>query len=124
MSAIAIAFGAFDPHWPRLDQALFVDCDGAEGAGLLDGEIVVEDAAGLPSFSLLQADLSTGRGDRLRHFVFDLLYCEGFDLTKVTLLDRKELLHQVLARLGSLTITFHYRAQSQGRGQRPPEMSG
>jgi bifunctional non-homologous end joining protein LigD len=68
-------------------------------SGLLDGEIVVEDAAGLPSFSLLQADLSAGRGDRLRHFVFDLLYCEGFDLTKVTLLDRKELLHQVLARL-------------------------
>jgi bifunctional non-homologous end joining protein LigD len=68
-------------------------------SGLLDGEIVVEDAAGLPSFSLLQADLSAGRVDRLRHFVFDLLYCEGFDLTKVTLLDRKELLHQVLARL-------------------------
>ena len=68
-------------------------------SGLLDGEIVVEDAAGLPSFSLLQADLSAGRVDRLRHFVFDLLYCEGFDLTKVTLLDRKELLHQVLAQL-------------------------
>ena len=51
----------------------------------IDGEIVVEDAGGIPSFNLLQADLSEGREDRLRYFVFDLLYCEGFDLTKATL---------------------------------------
>src|SRR6516225_12440319 len=55
----------------------------------IDGEIVVEDTAGIPSFNLLQADLSEGREDRLRYFVFDLLYCEGFDLTKATLVDRK-----------------------------------
>ena len=53
-----------------------------------DGEIVVEDPAGVPSFGLLQADLSQGRTDRFRYIVFDLLYCEGFDLTKATLVDR------------------------------------
>ena len=68
-------------------------------SALLDGEIVVEDTAGLPSFSLLQADLSSGRGNRFRYYVFDLLYCEGFDLTKASLLDRKDLLQRVFARL-------------------------
>ena len=56
-------------------------------AALLDGEIVVEDSAGLPSFTLLQSDLKEGRADRFRYILFDLLYCEGFDLTKATLLD-------------------------------------
>ena len=64
-------------------------------AALLDGEIVVEDAGGIPSFPLLQADLESGRRDRFRYFLFDLLYCEGFDLTKATLADRKGLLHKI-----------------------------
>ena len=55
--------------------------------------------AGIPSFSLLQSDLSAGRSDRFRYFLFDLLYCEGFDLTKATLLDRKALLQQIAAGL-------------------------
>ena len=68
-------------------------------SALLDGEIIVEDAAGLPRFPLLQADLSAGRTDRLRYLLFDILYCEGFDLTQATLLDRKDYLARVLARL-------------------------
>ncbi len=69
------------------------------GSALIDGEIVVEDASGISSFNNLQADLKTGRPDRFRYFVFDILYCEGFDLTKALLLDRKELLQQLLAGL-------------------------
>jgi bifunctional non-homologous end joining protein LigD len=68
-------------------------------SALIDGEIVVEDSGGLPSFTLLQADLSAGRRDRFRYFLFDLLYCEGFDLTKATLLDRKTLLQQIVGGL-------------------------
>jgi bifunctional non-homologous end joining protein LigD len=69
------------------------------GSALIDGEIVVEDASGISSFNDLQADLKTGRLDRFRYFVFDILYCEGFDLTKATLMDRKGLLQQLLAIL-------------------------
>ena len=69
------------------------------GSALIDGEIVVEDASGISNFNNLQADLKAGRLDRFRYFVFDILYCEGFDLTKVVLKDRKELLHQLLAGL-------------------------
>jgi bifunctional non-homologous end joining protein LigD len=68
-------------------------------SALLDGEIVVEDSAGIPSFALLQADLSANRRDRFRYFLFDTLYCEGFDLTKATLLDRKALLQEIVGGL-------------------------
>ncbi len=80
-------------RFPRLVAALR---DLQLASAWIDGEIVVEDSAGIPSFNLLQADISAGRDDRLCYFVFDLLYCEGFDLTKATLLDRKMLLEQIV----------------------------
>jgi bifunctional non-homologous end joining protein LigD len=69
------------------------------GSALLDGEIVAEEANGLSTFNGLQADLSSGRQDRMRYHVFDLLYCDGYDLTPATLSDRKRVLEQVLAEL-------------------------
>lgn len=73
----------------------------------IDGEIIVEDLAGISSFNNLQADLKAGRQDRFRYYVFDLLYCEGFDLTKATLLDRKALLSEIVGALpGSSPIRF------------------
>jgi bifunctional non-homologous end joining protein LigD len=68
-------------------------------SGLLDGEVVVEDGSGITSFNNLVADLKAGRQDRFRYFAFDLLYCEGFDLTKAALIDRKNLLQQILGDL-------------------------
>lgn len=69
------------------------------GSALIDGEIVVEDSAGLPSFMLLQQDLSAERTDRLRYFAFDLLYYEGYDLLQANLADRKALLQQIISRM-------------------------
>ncbi len=68
-------------------------------SALIDGEIVVEDASGISSFNDLQADLKAGCSERFRYFVFDILYCEGFDLTKAALRDRKDLLQRLLAVL-------------------------
>ncbi len=85
------------------------------GSALLDGEIVVEDPNGITSFNNLQADLSSGRQDRFSYFVFDILYCEGFDLTKVMLLDRKNLLQQILAGLpGGLPIRYSEHIDTDG----------
>jgi bifunctional non-homologous end joining protein LigD len=67
------------------------------GSAWIDGEIVVEDPAGLTSLNDLQADLKAGRQDRFRYFAFDLLYCDGFDLTGASLLDRKALLQHILS---------------------------
>jgi bifunctional non-homologous end joining protein LigD len=68
-------------------------------SALIDGEIVVEDASGISSFNDLQADLKAGCSDRFRYFVFDILYCEGFDLTKAALRVRKDLLQRLLVVL-------------------------
>ena len=84
-------------------------------SALLDGEVVVEDASGITSFNNLQADLSTGRQDRFRYFIFDILYCEGFDLTKAALIDRKNLLQRILADLpGNLPIRFSEHIETDG----------
>jgi bifunctional non-homologous end joining protein LigD len=84
-------------------------------SALLDGEIVVEDANGITSFNNLQDDLSSGRQDRFRYFVFDILYGEGFDLSKAALIDRKNLVRQILAGLpGNLPITFSDHMETDG----------
>lgn len=65
-------------------------------SALIDGEVVVEDAAGVSSFSALQQDLAENRMDRMAFYAFDLLYCDGRDLRGATLLDRKSLLQLLL----------------------------
>ncbi|MGP0091671.1 MAG: DNA ligase D [Xanthobacteraceae bacterium] len=85
------------------------------GSAWLDGEITVEDASGISSFPDLQADLKDGRQDRFRYYAFDILYCEGFDLTKVALLDRKNLLEQILDGLPPLSpIRFNEHLEADG----------
>jgi bifunctional non-homologous end joining protein LigD len=68
---------------------------------LLDGEIVVEDAAGISNFSLLQTDLKDRRSDRFVYYVFDLLHLDGHDLTGEPLIARKAALERLLKRNGS-----------------------
>lgn len=68
-------------------------------AALIDGEIVVEDEAGISNLNNLQADLKAGRKDRFKYFVFDLMHCDGYDLTRATLLHRKEILQTIIAGL-------------------------
>src|SRR5262249_31385795 len=65
-------------------------------SALIDGEVVVEDENGITSLNNLQADLKVGRRDRFRYYVFDMLYCEGYDLTKAALIDRKRLLQDIV----------------------------
>jgi bifunctional non-homologous end joining protein LigD len=82
---------------------------------LLDGEIVSEDERGIPRFSDLQTDLKSGRRDRLRYHVFDLLYLDGFDLIGATLLDRKSLLLSILNRLSAGSpLRYSEHAQEDG----------
>jgi bifunctional non-homologous end joining protein LigD len=69
------------------------------GSALIDGEIVVEDEKGISSLNNLQADLKTGRRDRFTYYVFDLLYCGGYDLTRAKLIDRKQLLQDIVTTL-------------------------
>jgi bifunctional non-homologous end joining protein LigD len=85
------------------------------GSALIDGEIVVEDEKGISSLNNLQADLKAGRRERFRYYVFDLLYCEGYDLTKATLVDRKRLLQDIVAGLAAISpIRFSEHLEADG----------
>lgn len=63
----------------------------------LDGEIVVLDRQGLPSFQLLQNAISKNGGAGIVYFLFDLPYMNGYDLRASPLRQRRALLEQMLA---------------------------
>jgi len=76
-------------------------------SALLDGEIVAQEDSGISTFTALQTDLKSGRRDRLVYFMFDLLYCEGVNLTNVALADRKAALEEILQSVpGSLPLRY------------------
>ncbi|WP_020179441.1 DNA ligase D [Methylopila sp. M107] len=64
---------------------------------LIDGELVVENAAGAPDFSALQEALSEGRTDGFVFYVFDLLHLDGYDLRPCALDARKAALAGLVA---------------------------
>ena len=50
-------------------------------------------STGVSRFNELVGDLKSGRQDRFRYYVFDVLYLDGNDLTGATYLDRKQTLN-------------------------------
>ena len=69
----------------------------ASRSAILDGEIVVLDDKGISRFAALQDALSSGAGNKLVYYAFDLLHLDGWDLTAAPLEQRKSLLGQLLA---------------------------
>jgi bifunctional non-homologous end joining protein LigD len=70
---------------------------------ILDGEIVALDTRGHSDFERLQQRMHVRNPAAnlvsqipVVYFVFDLLYCDGFDLREAPLLERKQLLHRLL----------------------------
>jgi bifunctional non-homologous end joining protein LigD len=62
---------------------------------IMDGEIVNLNDKGIPDFNALQNYTTTKSGE-LRYYVFDLLHLNGEDTYSLTLLQRKELLKNLL----------------------------
>lgn len=70
---------------------------------ILDGEIVALDQNGMPRFQLLQPRVGRksglqalrGRG-QIVYYVFDLLYRDGYDLTRCAVVERKQALEEIL----------------------------
>jgi len=63
----------------------------ATGDVILDGEVVIEDDTGISNFQLLQNFKTTQKGI-LKYYVFDILFVNGYVLTSMPLIQRKELL--------------------------------
>jgi len=63
---------------------------------ILDGEVVALDASGRASFQKLQQSINKNAGSGLIFHSFDLIYIEGFILTKTPLFERKRVLSELL----------------------------
>lgn len=70
-------------------------------SAILDGEIVVVDAQGQSSFQKLQRAMGKSVTAGFVFEVFDLIYLDGFNLTKTPLQQRKLLLKELFKSLGS-----------------------
>ena len=62
---------------------------------ILDGEVVIMDAAGRTSFQALQQSIGKSAASSFVFVIFDLLYLDGYRLTGVRLLQRKQLLEEL-----------------------------
>ena len=82
---------------------------------LIDGEVVVEAEAGVPSFSGLQAALKAGDRDSFIYYVFDLLHRDGRDLTGLPLIERKAELARLVgkARRGPIVYSEHFEGSGE-----------
>src|ERR1700704_1065624 len=74
------------------------------GTAILDGEIVTLDENGRSDFQKLQNRFGVSKPSQrlisdvpLTYYFFDVLYCNGFDVRKTPLLQRKEFLRQLLS---------------------------
>jgi bifunctional non-homologous end joining protein LigD len=83
---------------------------------ILDGEIVVVDPSGRTDFQALQNVLQGVQSGRLVYYVFDIPYCQGFDITRSPLLERKKLLRSLLETDFSGDSQILYTDHIQGQG--------
>jgi bifunctional non-homologous end joining protein LigD len=101
-------------RYPELhDLPRFVKAEVA----ILDGEVVALDEEGRSSFSLMQQRTGIRQGGRrtaargdipVLYYVFDLLYLDGYDLRRVSLEQRKEVLAQIVDSDGPLRYSEHF----------------
>ena len=84
---------------------------------VLDGELVVPDEAGRPSFQRLQNRARVGRALDVRRaavespgvlYVFDLLAFEGYDVRPLPLEKRKALLERIVPGVGPIKYIEHF----------------
>jgi bifunctional non-homologous end joining protein LigD len=104
------------PEIARAVKALPVD------SCIIDGEVVVADEKGLPSFSLLQRRGTLSSPLDVKHaavelpstfYAFDLIAFEDFDLRKLPLLKRKEFLAGVVPKLGPVRTLDHIEREGE-----------
>lgn len=99
---------SFNKKYPELLEAFAA----INNDVVLDGEIVVEDTKGQSHFQWLQYyQDNPGRG-KLKCYVFDILYFNGFDLTPLSLLQRKKIAKALLPKWDAILFSSH----TEGKG--------
>src|SRR5580698_373229 len=87
---------------------------------ILDSEIVVLAPDGRSSFQRLQSRFGVqGPSKELQHqapptlYLFDLLYCDGYDLRRTPLIERKKLLTQIVRVTDQVRISEHHTGEGR-----------
>src|SRR5262249_38839713 len=68
-------------------------------SAILDGEVVALDEKGRTSFQKLQQHINKNQAAGLMFHIFDLIYLDGFDLTRCPLSERKRVLADLFVRV-------------------------
>jgi bifunctional non-homologous end joining protein LigD len=72
-------------------------------SSILDGEIVALDKDGLPRFQLLQQWQKRPTAPVV-FFLFDLIWCDGRDITGKTVLQRRDRLQQIITPVAGIQV--------------------
>lgn len=87
---------------------------------ILDGEIVVLDEGGRSSFERLQARMNVARPSEAARrqapvtcYLFDILYCDGYDLRAAPLVERKRLLRRLLDPRDPFRYSDHHEEEGK-----------
>lgn len=81
---------------------------------IFDGEIVIQDNAGRSSFQALQQSMKT-RSSAFVFQIFDLIYLDGFNITRTPLRERKAVLEQLFT-LANSKGPLRYSDHIEGNG--------
>src|SRR5260221_5734009 len=73
---------------------------------VLDGEIVALDEEGIPRFQLLQQWQKRPTAPVV-FFLFDLLWCDGRDVTGTTVVQRRERLQEIIAAENGIQVVVY-----------------
>lgn len=92
--------------WTKRFPKLAKDLQRISVDGYLDGEIVVQDETGRPSFQALEASVTAGKSDSVLYFVFDVLHLQGHDLREAPLEVRREVLEHLLEQIPLERVRF------------------
>ncbi|MFD2966568.1 DNA ligase D [Sphingobacterium bambusae] len=90
----------FNEQFPSIQEGL----QGLDRTLILDGEIVAEDAKGKANFQLLQQGEPLPARYKLVYYVFDLLMLDDNDLRDFPLLERRDLLRRLFAKISAPQI--------------------
>ncbi len=68
--------------------------------GWYDGEIIVRNAQGVPDFQALQSAFDSSKTKDIVYYLFDLPFCNGYDLRQLPLIERRTKLESLLRGAG------------------------
>jgi len=80
---------------------------------VIDGEIVAMNEDGIANFQQLQNYANNGRATHLEYHVFDIIWLDGKDLTRLPLLERKFILQNIIPQDGGI-IRYSDHIQEHG----------